>query len=90
MFGLATQDVLYLKSEVERLNLAFPLISDSNFQLNDRLNIPLLENQIDGASFYKRITLIILQGRFVKLFYPVCPPDKNVGDVIAWLKNNDV
>jgi peroxiredoxin len=89
VFGLATQDVPYLQSEVERLHLPFSLISDNNLQLNEKLNIPFLEMQIDGASFYKRITLIIRQGEIVKAFYPVFPPDKNVEDVITWLKNNE-
>ena len=88
VFGLATQEVSYLQSEVERLHLPFPLISDSDFQLNEKLYIPFLGMQIDGASFYKRITLIIRQGRIVKVFYPVFPPDKNAEDVIAWLKKN--
>jgi len=88
VFGLATQDIPYLQSEVERLHLPFPLISDSSFQLNEKLNIPFLEIQIDGVSLYKRITLIIRQGRIVKVYYPVFPPDKNAEDVIAWLKNN--
>lgn len=88
VFGLATQDVPYLQSEVERLHLPFPLISDSNLQLNEKLSIPFLEMQIDDVSFYKRITLIIRQGRIVKVFYPVFPPDKNAEDVITWIKSN--
>lgn len=89
VFGLATQDIPYLQSEVERLHLPFPLISDSRLLLNDRLNMPFLEMQINGVSFYNRMTLIIRQGRIVKLFYPVFPPDKNAEDVIEWLKNNN-
>jgi peroxiredoxin len=89
VFGLATQDIPYLQNEVERLHLPFPLISDSNLQLNEKLNIPFLEMQIDGISLYKRITLIIRKERIVKVFYPVFPPDKNAEDVIAWLKNNN-
>ena len=88
VFGLATQDIPYLQGEVERLHLPFPLISDSNLQLNEKLNIPFLEMKIAGTSFYKRITLIIREGHIVKVFYPVFPPDKNAEDVIAWLKNN--
>lgn len=90
VFGLATQDVPYLQSEVKRLHLPFPLISDSGHELNKKLNIPFLEMEIDGVRFYKRITLIIRQGRIVKVFYPVFPPDKNAEDVIAWLENNHI
>jgi peroxiredoxin len=34
----------------------------------------------------KRLTLVIVNGVIQKVFYPVFPPDKNVDDVIAWLK----
>jgi peroxiredoxin len=88
VFGLSTQKVPYLKAEAERLHLPFPLISDSNLQLKEILNIPLLEMQINDVSFYKRITLIIKQGYIKKVFYPVFPPDGNAVEVIAWLKNN--
>lgn len=88
VFGLATQDIPYLKNEVERLHLPFPIISDSNFKLSEQLNIPFLEMKIKSTNLYKRITLIIRQGRIVKVFYPVFPPDKNAEDVIAWLNNN--
>jgi hypothetical protein len=33
----------------------------------------------------KRLTLIIVDGRVAKVFYPVFPPDKNAEDVVAWL-----
>jgi peroxiredoxin len=88
VFGLSTQDIPYLQSEVARLHLPFSLISDSNLQLKKELNIPLLEMKLDGVSLYKRITLIIRKGRIVKVFYPVFPPDKNAENVIEWLKNN--
>ena len=46
VFGLATQDVAYLQSEVLRLHLPFPLISDRDLKLKDALNIPLLELKV--------------------------------------------
>ncbi len=88
VFGLSTQDVPYLQNEVERLHLPFPLISDSDLKLKEALNLPLLEIKVDGMSFYKRIILIIREGRIVKMFYPVFPPDKNAENVIAWLEEN--
>lgn len=90
VFGLSTQDLHYLQSEVERLHLPFPLISDSTLQLKEVLNLPLLEMKLDGVSFYKRITLIIRKGCIVKVFYPVFPPDKNAENVIRWLKQNPI
>lgn len=33
----------------------------------------------------KRLTMIVRDGRIEKVFYPVFPPDRNAGDVVAWL-----
>jgi peroxiredoxin len=33
----------------------------------------------------KRLTLIIVDGRIEKVFYPVFPPNENAAAVIAWL-----
>lgn len=34
---------------------------------------------------YKRLALIVANGRIVKVFYPVFPPERNAEDVLAWL-----
>jgi peroxiredoxin len=36
----------------------------------------------------KRLALIIDEARITHVFYPVFPPDRNAGDVLAWLKDN--
>jgi peroxiredoxin len=33
------------------------------------------------------MALVIEDGKIVKVFYPVFPPDKNAEEVIAWLRN---
>jgi peroxiredoxin (alkyl hydroperoxide reductase subunit C) len=37
---------------------------------------------------YRRLTLVITEGRIDTVFYPVFPPDRNAGEVLAWLKKN--
>ena len=37
---------------------------------------------------YKRLTLIIKDGRVEKVFYPVFPPDSNADEVLSWLGAN--
>ena len=39
-----------------------------------------------GLQLYKRLTFVAEQGRIVKVFYPVFPPDRNAGEVLAWLE----
>jgi peroxiredoxin len=36
----------------------------------------------------KRLALVIDDAMITKVFYPVFPPDRNAGDVLAWLKQN--
>ena len=37
----------------------------------------------------RRLTLVVEGGRIVKVFYPIFPPDRNAGDVIAALRAPD-
>ena len=43
---------------------------------------------VAGMELYKRLTLIAQNGKIVKTFYPVFPPNKNIDDVLAWLQDN--
>jgi peroxiredoxin len=42
-----------------------------------------------GMILNRRLTLIVEGGRIVKVFYPIFPPDRNAGDVIAALRGPD-
>ena len=44
--------------------------------------------QVAGLTLIKRLALIIDDARITHVFYPVFPPDRNAGDVLAWLKEN--
>ena len=86
LFGLSTQDTAYQQEAVERLHLPFELLSDEKLEFAKALSLPTFE--VDGMKLIKRITLIVCDGRIVKVFYPVFPPDKNAGEVIKWLTAN--
>ena len=83
VFGLSTQDSAYQREAAERLHLPFELLSDAGLRLAGALNLPTFE--VDGMKLIKRATLIARDGAIVKVFYPVFPPDRNAGDVLAWL-----
>ena len=85
VFGLSTQSTEYQREAAERLDLPFDLLSDSALQFTDTLRLPTFE--IEGMRLIKRVTLIARDGKIVKHFYPVFPPDKNAEDVIAWFEN---
>ena len=87
VFGMSTQTTDYQREAVERLHLPFELLSDANLSFARSLRLPTFE--VEGMVLIKRLTLVIDDGRIVKVFYPVFPPDRNAGDVISWLSSHD-
>jgi peroxiredoxin len=83
LFGLSTQDTDYQREVAERLHLPFPLLSDAEFRLTSALGLPTFE--VDGMRLIKRLTFVIDDGVITRVFYPVFPPDKSAGEVLAWL-----
>ncbi|WP_396133655.1 redoxin family protein [Chamaesiphon sp. OTE_75_metabat_556] len=84
VFGLSTQGNEYQLEAKIRLHLPFDLLSDCDLSFAKMLKLPILE--IDNNHLIKRVTLIVKDGKIVKVFYPVFPPDRNADDVINWLK----
>jgi peroxiredoxin len=83
VFGLSTQDTGDQREAAERLHLPFELLSDAELAWARALRLPTFE--VESMTLLKRLTLIIVDGRVAKVFYPVFPPDKNAEDVVAWL-----
>ena len=90
IFGVSTQTTEYQKEAADRLHLPFPLLSDSELELQETLGLPTLSVTIpeQNNTLLKRLALIIRENRIVKCFYPVFPPERNAGDVLAWLEEN--
>jgi peroxiredoxin len=86
VFGLSSQDTAYQREAVERLHLPFPLLSDEKLELTQTLRLPTMD--VAGMTLIKRLAMVVDDGRIAKVFYPVFPPDRNAGDVLAWLEQN--
>ena len=84
VFGLSTQDTAYQREAVERLHLPFELLSDEQLAFAGALRLPTFD--VAGMRLIKRMALIARDGVIIKVFYPVFPPDRNAGDVLAWLR----
>ena len=65
--------------------MPFPVVSDERLELAGALDLPTFE--VEGLTLYKRLALVAEDGRIVKVFYPVFPPDRNAEDVLAWLRD---
>jgi peroxiredoxin len=88
VFGLSTQSNTYQTEMASRLHLPFPVLSDEKLQLTHALNLPTMA--VAGMTLIRRLALVIDDARIIHVFYPVFPPDRNAGDVLAWLKENPV
>jgi peroxiredoxin len=85
VFGLSTQDTGYQQEAADRLHLPFPIMSDAELNLATSLHLPMF--MTSGMTLLARMALVIEDGKIVKVFYPVFPPDKNAEEVIAWLRS---
>jgi peroxiredoxin len=83
VFGLSTQTTEYQQEMVARLHLPFEVLSDAGFAFTNALRLPTFE--FEGVRLLKRLTLVLMDGKIEKVFYPVFPPDKHPERVIAWL-----
>ena len=81
--GLSAQTLEEQIELSERLGLLHPVLADPDLRLRDELGLPTFE--FEGATLYRRVTLLFDAGRIAKVFYPVFPPDRNAEEVVAWL-----
>jgi peroxiredoxin len=88
VFGLSTQSNVYQTEMASRLHLPFPVLSDEKLELARALDLPIME--VAGLSLIRRLALIVDDARITQVFYPVFPPDRNAGDVLAWLQANPI
>jgi peroxiredoxin len=84
VYGLSAQDTADQREVADRLQLPFPLLSDTELALAAALRLPTFE--AGGMRLFKRITLVIRHGVVEHVFYPVYPPGEHAGEVLAWLR----
>jgi peroxiredoxin len=88
VFGLSTQATDYQREAVDRLGLPFAILSDADLELTRALRLPTLD--VAGQTLLKRLTMLVRDGTIEHVWYPVFPPDRHAGEVLAWLEANPV
>jgi peroxiredoxin len=83
VFGLSSQDTDYQAEMVQRLQLPFAVLSDTDMVLADRLKLPTFEAA--GTTLYTRLTLVIADDVIEHVFYPIFPPNEHAREVLGWL-----
>jgi peroxiredoxin len=82
--GLSAQTLEDQREFAEREHMPFPVIADPDRRLGAALRLPTFE--FDGVELYRRVTLVLEAAHVERFFYPVFPPDRNAGEVVAWLR----
>jgi peroxiredoxin len=85
VFGVSTQDTAYQRELKERTHLPYELLSDEKLELVEKLGLPTMEYK--GVKLIKRMCLAVEDGKIVKVWYPVFPPDRSAGEVVEWLES---
>jgi peroxiredoxin len=85
--GVSAQPAEEQQEASRRLRLPFRLLADPEQRLAELLKLPTF--RAAGMALYKRLTLVAREGRIVKVFYPVFPPDRNAGEVLEWIGTAD-
>jgi peroxiredoxin len=84
VYGLSTQDTPYQQELASRLDLPFPLLSDSALLLTRALSLPSFE--VAGLTLIRRLTLLVEDGVVSHVWYPVFPPDGHAQEVLDFLR----
>lgn len=84
--GLSAQTSDDQREARDRLQLPFQLFSDASLQLKAAIGLPTFVAA--GMELYKRMAIVAVDGRIVKVFYPVFPPERNADEVLGWLADN--
>ena len=83
VLGLSAQPLAEQVEFAEREHMPFPVVADPERRLGAALGLPTFE--FEGATLYKRVTMVVEGGEIARVFYPVFPPDRNAAEVVAWL-----
>jgi peroxiredoxin len=84
VLGVSGQDTEHQREFALRVGLPFPLLSDGTGALQRALGLPRFET--GGVPYLTRLTLVLCDGKIVRVFYPVHPPHTHAAEVLGFLK----
>jgi peroxiredoxin len=83
-FGLSSQ--FHKEQSTTRIKnrIRHELLSDTSLQLAHELKLPTFV--LDDTERYRRLTLLIRNGRIDKTFFPIPDASRNIAQVLAWIR----
>ncbi|MEV4111620.1 MerR family transcriptional regulator [Nonomuraea sp. NPDC049695] len=88
IYGLSAQSSGYQREVVHRLRLPYPLLADPRLTLAAALGLPTFD--AGEMTLYRRLTLIVVDGRVEHVFFPVEEPAGHAEQVMRWLAEHQV
>jgi peroxiredoxin len=82
--GISSQSVEAQYESAEAGRVRHTLLSDPSLLLAEELELPTFE--YDEARWYRRLTIVVRNGRIGMVFYPVESVTRNPAQVVAWAK----
>lgn len=83
LYGVSVQSGAAQQEAAERLDLPYPLLSDGALELAGSMGLPVFG--LGGATYYRRLTLIIRNRVVERVFYPVHSADSHARAIVEWL-----
>mgnify|MGYP001290628948 CR=1 FL=1 len=83
IFGVSAQTSAAQRAFATRTGLPYLLLSDEHLAFADALELPRFET--GGATYLKRLTLVVRDGVIYRCIYPVHPPDTHAAALLAEL-----
>nr|BFE61168.1 redoxin family protein [Dactylosporangium thailandense] len=86
VYGLSAQSLTYQQELAHRLRLPYPLVPDPRLVLATALGLPTFTAA--GMTLYRRLTLIVTDGRVEHVFHPIPAPSTHANEVLRWLNRS--
>lgn len=89
VFGVSTNTTEHQREFKARQHIPFEFLSDSKLELVRALRLPTFEFPVESGgptTLIRRMALFVANGRIVKVWYPVFPPNKNADTVLAYVR----
>ncbi|WP_433086899.1 MerR family transcriptional regulator [Dactylosporangium sp. CA-052675] len=86
VYGLSAQSLTYQQELAHRLRLPYPLVPDPRLMLATALGLPTFTAA--GMTLYRRLTLVVTDGRVEHVFHPIPAPSTHANEVLRWLNRS--
>jgi peroxiredoxin len=84
--GVSSQSVEKQQEMIVVNRLPQQLVCDESLRLADLLMLPTF--LLHGKRRFKRVTLVVVRGIIVHVFYPIAFPGRHAAEVAAWLRKS--